>query len=57
MVMKLWVIVFILGLILFGIGIWNLIMNLIEFPPIRIFLPFLLLGIILIIVSMVKSHS
>jgi hypothetical protein len=54
--MKLWIVIFILGLILCGIGMYNLIMNLIEIPPIRIFLPFLLLGIILIIASIVKSH-
>jgi hypothetical protein len=43
------------GCLFLGLGIYNFILNLLSVPPVRLSLPYLVVGVLIITVSVVKK--
>lgn len=52
---KFWMLMLGVGCLFLGLGIYNFILNLLSMPPVRLSLPYLVVGALIIAVSVVKK--
>jgi len=52
---KIWTLFVGVGCLLLGLGVYNIILNLLEVPPIRLSLPYLIVGALIVAISVVKK--